>query len=977
MFAAQGGTMQRFCRPIASGGQRIGLIIIGFFAMTGAGALPAAEPSLNCDPVPTYIAGTNGRLLVSINPATGQGTLISNAGFASFAASIAGLAYDPMTSTIYGSDLSSDALVKINPETGIAERVGSLGFDGVRDLTIHPVTGELYGLDSSVGRLLTINKATGAGTATALSGVACLTGLEFDPSTQILYATDTCADTLVVIELPAGPVTSVGPLGFGNVTGLAMDPIANQMYGVNVTTNQFLTVNLATGDADAVGTMGFTVIRSLAFDAAGRRMFAASADLDALLRIDTATGATTAVRRLGGDDFRGLAFDPQSMVLYGAEADSQRLFRIDPRNGDSTPIGSLGGSIVGSSLALHPITGVLYGTGRNDLDLIRLDKATGLATTIGPFGGDSAGGLAFDHAGVLYMTNSDGRDLFTVDTETGAATWVGPLGTTQITELAFDGSTQTLYGANEPGSRWVSIDRATGEATVLSNNSYDDLNGLTWVAGGILPECSQDFRYSLVMRQSPSTSDFGDLPAPDEQVNCTEPFYVEFWARDEGVVNSGVTCAFTDVLYDADSIQAVNITHAAFSDPVFASGQDDGAGRVVALGGCHLPAAPGEAVGVSPQWVCVARLQMMPTPPGCSRGCSSDPFMVKAQPAADTESSAFGRGIVLPADIKYGSADINLHCGCFYDLTGDCAVNAVDLGVIAPSWRKCAGDPAFDPRADFDCGGCFAGGDIGFLATAWLRDCSAPGIIFAACKGCGAGDTQGLSLADDASSGVEFGLRLAMDRTAADHLAGDLPLSVTSARAGERLFAEFWMRDLDSASLGLVAGFADLHFAAGEFRVVQREVNPVFGLLASGDEQSGRVLALGGATVATGGDPARWVRVATVELEALADSDAPQVWLRPNPLEPAARYGAGAVPAALIRVESSLPVFAAADFDRDGDIDQSDFGVLQRCFAVPSMTSDCAAADLNGDSRINAEDLASFQNCASGSAMRVQPGCGR
>jgi hypothetical protein len=306
-------------------------------------------------------------------------------------------------------------------------------------------------------------------------------------------------------------------------------------------------------------------------------------------------------------------------------------------------------------------------------------------------------------------------------------------------------------------------------------------------------------------------------------------------------------------------------------------------------------------------------------------------------------------------------------------------VNAADLGVLAPSWRKCVGDPAYNLLADFDCSGCVAGGDIGFYATAWLRSCDDPGIIFAPCKGCSAGSLVAALARTESNPSVQFALRLTAEPTSVDQLVGDLPASLTIVGTGQRVFAEFWMRDLDLASAGLVAGFADLHYAPNEFRVVRAETSAGYGFMASGDAEPGRVTAWGGATISAGVGPMRWVRVASAELEALAGTATPQIWLKANELDPAARHGAGAVAPDQIQVLQAVPLFAAPDFDRDGDVDQADFGTFQRCLSGDGLSLDawCGAADFNGDGRINQKDLTIFRRCAAGPGIRADVECGR
>lgn len=59
-----------------------------------------------------------------------------------------------------------------------------------------------------------------------------------------------------------------------------------------------------------------------------------------------------------------------------------------------------------------------------------------------------------------------------------------------------------------------------------------------------------------------------------------------------------------------------------------------------------------------------------------------------------------------------------------------------------------------------------------------------------------------------------------------------------------------------------------------------------------------------------------------------------------------------------------------ADFDGDGDVDQSDFGQLQVCFTEqvtpPIMPAGCEVADLNRDARVTGLDLTLFRGCLEG-----------
>lgn len=64
----------------------------------------------------------------------------------------------------------------------------------------------------------------------------------------------------------------------------------------------------------------------------------------------------------------------------------------------------------------------------------------------------------------------------------------------------------------------------------------------------------------------------------------------------------------------------------------------------------------------------------------------------------------------------------------------------------------------------------------------------------------------------------------------------------------------------------------------------------------------------------------------------------------------------------------SFTTAAPADFDRDGDVDQSDFAVMQRCLAGNGqpVSSDCSRCDLDRDGDVDGVDVNAFQDCTAG-----------
>lgn len=74
---------------------------------------------------------------------------------------------------------------------------------------------------------------------------------------------------------------------------------------------------------------------------------------------------------------------------------------------------------------------------------------------------------------------------------------------------------------------------------------------------------------------------------------------------------------------------------------------------------------------------------------------------------------------------------------------------------------------------------------------------------------------------------------------------------------------------------------------------------------------------------------------------------------------------------------ASATPFGYADFDRDGDVDLSDFGRFQACMGGPAvwMGWSCEPADLDQDYDVDADDLAAFTSCMSGPNIYANPAC--
>ena len=87
---------------------------------------------------------------MTINTTTGAATAVGALGFGV----VYGLAFDPNTNTLYGSNIAFDQLITINTTTGAGMVVGPLGFGVVSGLAFDPTTNTLYGTDSFTAEML-------------------------------------------------------------------------------------------------------------------------------------------------------------------------------------------------------------------------------------------------------------------------------------------------------------------------------------------------------------------------------------------------------------------------------------------------------------------------------------------------------------------------------------------------------------------------------------------------------------------------------------------------------------------------------------------------------------------------------------------------------------------------------------------------------------------------------------------------------
>ncbi len=169
---------------------------------------------------------------------------------------------------------------------------------------------------------------------------------------------------------------------------------------------------------------------------------------------------------------------PGSGTLYGTDAAGGNLLTVNPANGATILVGSMG--FPAPALAVDPTSGIMYAGQGGGFPLVyTVNPADGSTILVGDSGLGFAAisAMDFNNAGTLYASVNivgggfGGGNLATINKVTGEATVIGPFGTDRMEAIAF-ASDGTLYGATTSGGgnpgELYTINTATGQATLVS-----------------------------------------------------------------------------------------------------------------------------------------------------------------------------------------------------------------------------------------------------------------------------------------------------------------------------------------------------------------------------------------------------------------------------------------------------------------------------------------------------------------------------
>jgi hypothetical protein len=442
----------------------------------------------------------DGGRLITIDPVTGEGTLIGPTNLINGVPAVA----INSSGEMFGTDHSD--LYRIDAATGRAVFVASTGLSGL-DALAFDGNDVLYGTDFSQPdfNLYTINTETGEATVVGPTG-DFFTGLAFDPGDSTLWAstggfTDD-RDAIYTINKETGEATFVGKTGLGvffgdATTDLHFDPAGN-LYGSKGgggQNNVLIRIDKETGAGTVVGPIGFRSVSGLAFHPEaleGRQVSANSIDFLTVIAGDSVTKTLT-ISNIGTEDLTvsGISIPDESfsvgiipelpvVITPGnsegidvsfAPISSDTLNSTVTITSDDPDSPTLEVSLTGIGIMIAAAEpGVCYAsTGRlvdNPGSLLTIDPVAGAGTIVGSTGLFRVPAIAINSKGEIFGT--DGRRLYRISATTGLALLIAGMELSGVEALAFDAS-DVLYASafERPDFNLYTVDIQTGQATAI------------------------------------------------------------------------------------------------------------------------------------------------------------------------------------------------------------------------------------------------------------------------------------------------------------------------------------------------------------------------------------------------------------------------------------------------------------------------------------------------------------------------------
>ncbi|MBT6406027.1 MAG: hypothetical protein HOK06_00345, partial [Rhodospirillaceae bacterium] len=435
--------------------------------------------------------------------------------------SVGGIAVDPVTGEIHGTDNEGN-LYLIDPDNGTISNNGVLGTGGGGDLAFH--NGNLLGgmgsggTTDQAGTLVSVDPTGPLGTfigdpvaSGGITGLASTSG-----GTVYAVLNDLSPRELIEVDPSDGSlVGTIGPITYNassiTIIDMAAHPVSDVLYALDSGGSLYsLAISGGAVTASLVGSTGLGTPSGIAFDPADNTLYQTGYNYSTYQRvlqeIDVSSGFTLgAATPISGSDtyIGGLAVDALGTV-YGINSGGE-MHSIDPLTGTVSYEGTISGDVGGGDLAFIPdgsggekliyASGVGGSSATNQGALFNVTPTGPSGVLIGDLDAASTYGLvglASDSNNVLYGIEkfSGGRNLVTIDATSGAR--IATLGTindgvsnVNLKDLAIQPGSDTLYGLGSDGNLYtITLD---GTATLVGYTGSTESGGISFdPATGVL-----------------------------------------------------------------------------------------------------------------------------------------------------------------------------------------------------------------------------------------------------------------------------------------------------------------------------------------------------------------------------------------------------------------------------------------------------------------------------------------------------------
>lgn len=222
------------------------------------------------------------------------------------------------TGRLFASEVGDDVLLEVDPSSGAVSVLGPISSPTIASLAYDEFSDTLYGTDSGTWELVTIDTTTGNTVVVGNIGIELPHASAIDLGDGTLYvvgldSSQDCQSFLYTVNKSTALATLVGPIGFRNVGSLDFDPVTGTLYGAtggDAADGVLITIDSATGLGTFVADTIWT--SAMSFDSDGQLYAVDSGPYpgndSALYIIDVSDGTSSLIGSMEVDNVLGLVF---------------------------------------------------------------------------------------------------------------------------------------------------------------------------------------------------------------------------------------------------------------------------------------------------------------------------------------------------------------------------------------------------------------------------------------------------------------------------------------------------------------------------------------------------------------------------------------------------------------------------------------------------------------------------------------------